>query len=394
MVRRFGTDPAPRLVWQDADGTALPDGGLTVDPQPWMTGRQTAAVRLHNSGEAALELTGGRWSGPGAAGMEMVDDLVAVLEPGESRVLHFNWDQMLNDQRALLSVDSNDAAANPAWLAVTVKASPPDPVGELLTNGAVHAMVREPDGALLVGGAFSTAGGTQAGGGQPRANLARFQQDLSLDPAAVANCDGAVRCLAVADDSTILLGGDFAMVNGAARRGLARLLASGGLDTGFDAQLDGAVSGISIGPDGSILLAGDFLEVNGLGSLRVARLDAAGEVETAFERGPDGPVHSLSITNEGNIWFGGAFSEVAGAARGNLQVLNEEEGAASTLTVADGVARWQREGALPEVEQVRMEAWTGSAWVELAAPQRVGGGWEAALGGAESPGAILFLRSN
>lgn len=72
--------------------------------------------------------------------------------------------------------------------------------------------------------------------------------------------DGPVFALAEGTDSTVVLAGDFARVNGVPRNAIARLLPDGTLDPAFapNAAPDGAIRSVTVTPNGSVIVAGDF----------------------------------------------------------------------------------------------------------------------------------------
>lgn len=91
----------------------------------------------------------------------------------------------------------------------------------------------QPDGKIMVGGLFNQIGGLG------RNNIIRMHANGALDPAFVANTDGAIRDVDVDGQGRVLIGGDFENVNGSARTGLARLLAETIRRTPFDFDGDG-----------------------------------------------------------------------------------------------------------------------------------------------------------
>jgi hypothetical protein len=100
-------------------------------------------------------------------------------------------------------------------------------------------------------------------------------------------------------------------------------------------------------------------------------------VDTTFNPNASAQVYSVSVQADGKILLGGFFGSVGGVSRNNFARLPNEP-ATQTLTVT-GTTRvdWQRGGSAPEVSQVTFESWNGTAWVALATPVRVPGGWRA-----------------
>ncbi len=243
-----------------------------------------------------------------------------------------------------------------------------DPDYTIGVNNIVESITIEPDGAALVGGSFTTVGGTSqrnlaritedgsldtvfnpgsrntvyagavqddgkivlAGGfGQPGANqwvgLARLNQDGALDTSFVNPAAGATLRLAIQPDGKILIGGDFTMIAGEPRTFLARLNSNGTLDPGFETVLNASVYGISVQTDGKIVIGGSFTSVNGLTRNRIARLHPDGEIDTAFNAsvGDTGSsVETTAIQGDGKILIGGKFGVVNGATRRCLARLN------------------------------------------------------------------------
>lgn len=87
------------------------------------------------------------------------------------------------------------------------------------TDGEVTTVALQPDGKILIGGAFKTVKGV------PRNNVARFDPDgtldLLFDPGVGPN--GAVNTIVALDDDSCLIGGSFTHVGGIEQHGLARL---------------------------------------------------------------------------------------------------------------------------------------------------------------------------
>lgn len=94
------------------------------------------------------------------------------------------------------------------------------------------------------------------------------------------------RSAAVQPDGKIIIGGSFLLLNeGQAQFGLARLMPSGALDTTFKpGAIDptGVVQTIVVQPDGKILIGGNFATINGAARNRIARLNADGSLDLTF----------------------------------------------------------------------------------------------------------------
>lgn len=146
-------------------------------------------------------------------------------------------------------------------------------------NGAVHALAVNPDGKLIVGGAFNTVNGVA------RKNL------VALDPVTgatvgswVGRSDGGLVRRTIVRGNHLYIAGAFHWVNGTAHSLLARLNATtGAIDATF--QIDASVArtsselvwGLDVTPDnGTLVAVGNFTQVNGLARNQVVMVDLAG----------------------------------------------------------------------------------------------------------------------
>ncbi len=183
-------------------------------------------------------------------------------------------------------------------------------------DGAVHAIALQPDGRILVGGAFSTANGV------PRTRVARFRGDGTLDPSfdPGPGPNSTVYTLLALPGGEILIGGAFSTVSSQPRAYLARLYSDGNLDPGFDAGMNNVVWALAPDTEGGLYAGGDFTRAGGLDRNRVARLLASGAAAPGFDPqgGPNSTVRALQVQPDGRVILGGHFSQVDGANRPHL----------------------------------------------------------------------------
>ena len=111
--------------------------------------------------------------------------------------------------------------------------------------------------------------------------------------------DGTVFSLAVQPDGKIVVGGAFNALGGQPRQAVGRLNADGTLDTAFNPAWIGAVHSLVVLPDGKLLVGG---------SAGLYRLNADGTWEIAFNPGISAVVYSLALQADGNILVGGTVS--------------------------------------------------------------------------------------
>ncbi|MDB6169645.1 MAG: Ig family protein [Verrucomicrobia bacterium] len=226
-------------------------------------------------------------------------------------------------------------------------------------NSAVYTMVLQPDGALLVGGAFTTmiasSGSTTV---LTRNHIARIKADNSVDATFDPGASGNVVALALQPDGKVVLGGSFSFLqaNGSAtiitRNNLARVNSDGSLDTTFDPNVNAPVATLALQADGKIIAGGTFTTLKPAGSTvavsraRLARLNSDGTVDGAFDPNPNGTVTALAVTSDGSILVGGlfttlepsgsilvggSFSSIGGSALSNLALLNSGGSASASF---------------------------------------------------------------
>src|SRR4051812_39455167 len=154
-------------------------------------------------------------------------------------------------------------------------------------NGDVLAYAVQADGKILVGGSFTMLGGGGTGT-TPRNFIARLNPNGTLDSNFNPGANALINAIAVQPDGKILVGGAFTMLGGitgtTSRNYIGRLNADGSVDTSFDPGANGSVDVIVVQTDGKILAGGNF---GGLGGStgttlrnRIGRINADGTVDT------------------------------------------------------------------------------------------------------------------
>jgi uncharacterized delta-60 repeat protein len=302
----------------------------------------------------------------------------------------------------------------------------------------VYSLARQPDGRILVGGAFTSLAG------QPHSGIGRLNRDGTLDPTFHPACDGGISCLLVQPDGKIVVGGSFGLLDGTPRSCIGRFNPDGTLDAGFNAQaasdwyfrpsvsclalqangqilaggtftrlcgqsrfaigrlnpdgtLDdrfnpGAWGGADIGmsalavqADGRILAGGPFLTLAGQDCVYVGRLNSDGTLDPSFKPGNDGsdPMPPLALQADGKLLVGGFFFPDTGK---DLWIgrLENTDPALQSLVLDGSYVTWLRDGTTPEVSWTTFEVSTnGSDWNLLGTGTRFPGGWQ--LGGVILP---------
>ena len=187
------------------------------------------------------------------------------------------------------------------------------------TDGDVYAVVVQPDGKIIVGGDFTQINGTN------RTRIARLNSDGTLDTTfdpGLNGPDAVVRAVAVQENGSIIVGGQFNYLGGVSHPFIARYTSSGVVDASFNPTpgFDGAVNALAILPGGRIFAAGSFRNVNGVSRSRIARLNSDGSTDTSFQTGYgfNGDVNALKLLNDGRIYVCGLFTAYNGTRRTDL----------------------------------------------------------------------------
>lgn len=205
-------------------------------------------------------------------------------------------------------------------------------------DNPVYAITLQPDGRILVGGAFSAFNSTNVPG-ITRLNT-NGTVDLTFKPGAGAN--GPVYAVALQSDGRVLIGGDFTAINGVPRNRIARLNSNGSLDTAFapTSGMNAPVRTLLFQPDGKIVAGGSFTSVNGVTRNYLARLNADGSLDAGFLGGPliggDNSVFTLALQVNGKIVVGGDFNKFNGVSRNRLTRLNDDGSSDPTINFGSG----------------------------------------------------------
>lgn len=201
--------------------------------------------------------------------------------------------------------------------------------GAFLTGPRVRTIVVQPDGKLLVGGFFTTSGGSYGlmrlnSNGSPDAG---FKAVLPSFPT-----NGILNAVVVQEDANILVGGSFTF---------ARLRPDGAFDPTFTQRrfagyLAPTVEKILLQSDGRILIGGNFWAGNGIGQDGIARFKPDGSFDESFASFPftnrrdslGGLMHAdvslAAQTADGKILVAGGFVGFNGFVIAGQKVLSEQ----------------------------------------------------------------------
>lgn len=204
----------------------------------------------------------------------------------------------------------------------------------------VRSLVVQPDGKVLVGGTFDSYNGTNKYG------ILRLQADGSLDTGfggIGVNRYEDVRRIVRQADGKILIGGAFTGYNALTAMHVARLDANGALDTGFSSGSgagghpagssgSSSVLDLFLQSDGKVLVSGDFPLFNGVTANRLVRLNQNGSLDSSFNAGWPGvncscaPFTVGRLMDRGNdkVAIAGYFTSYNGFPKKNYAGLNAD----------------------------------------------------------------------
>ncbi|MFT3910112.1 MAG: T9SS type A sorting domain-containing protein [Ferruginibacter sp.] len=173
------------------------------------------------------------------------------------------------------------------------------------TNSTVNSIAQQSDGKIMIGGAFTTYNSTT------KNRIARLNTDGSLDNTfnVGTGADNAVTSIALQPDGKILVVGAFANYNASAASRIMRLNADGSRDNSFTTGTgpNGTVNKVVLQVDGKILIAGSFTTYNGVAALRIIRLNSNGTKDIA-PGGTNSTVNSIVVQTDAKIILSGSFT--------------------------------------------------------------------------------------
>ena len=173
---------------------------------------------------------------------------------------------------------------------------------------SVHAVATQPDGKMLIGGSFTSAG-------SPARNyLARLNTDGTVDASFAPAVNYIVNSILVQADGKIVIGGGFTVVGGQTHNYIARLNPiDGSVDAGFTVNANNGVYGMAVQSDGKIVVAGQFTTMNFQPHYFIARLNSFdGSPDASFTTlGTNDAVFTTAIQADGKIVIGGAFTSIS-----------------------------------------------------------------------------------
>lgn len=169
-------------------------------------------------------------------------------------------------------------------------------------NGPVLALTTLRDGSLVAGGLFTTAGGNAAN------HVAQWNGSTwsELDSGLGGGFSPIVYCLAVLPDGDLVAGGNFTSAGGVPANHIARW--DGTSWSPLGAGFSDEVRAVAVMPNGDLIAAGTFLNAGNVAVNHIARWDGTSWSPLGNGLGPNlAAVRCLTVLRSGHVLVGGDF---------------------------------------------------------------------------------------
>ena len=190
------------------------------------------------------------------------------------------------------------------------------------TNYDVFALAVLPEGDVIVGGNFTTAGGVVAN------RIARYNPTTGVWSSLGSGTNGSVSALAVVPSGDVFVGGTFTTAGGVSARNIARYSPTdggGGVWSALGAGASDLVAEIAVLPGGDLIVGGFFATAGGVATNNIARYSPAsggGGVWSALGTGTNSTVYALAVLPGGDVLVGGRFTSAGGVPANNIARCN------------------------------------------------------------------------
>jgi uncharacterized delta-60 repeat protein len=197
-------------------------------------------------------------------------------------------------------------------------------------NNSIYAIAIQSNGKIIVSGFLTNLNGTT------KNYLIRLNPDGSVDSIFCNNLgsgfNNTVSTIAIQPDGKILVGGAFTIFNKNTRNGLIRLNPDGTEDISFYNKLgngfNGTIYAIAVQSDEKILISGSFERFNQNNRKSIIRLNSDGSEDVTFYNnlgsGFNNTVSTIAIQSNGKILVSGFFTKLNGNIRNRFVRLNSD----------------------------------------------------------------------
>ena len=208
-------------------------------------------------------------------------------------------------------------------------------------NSIVYSVQVQPDGKIIIGGAFTQYQGVSRG------RIIRLNTDASFDSTFNfgVGFNSDVRSITLQTDGKVIVGGSFSAFQGVGRNFIVRLNTDGSFDSSFNigTGFNSTVLTSAIQSDGKVIVGGSFTSYNGTITNKIVRLNSDGTIDNTFNDNNLGyhnsytsSVNVIKVRNNGKIIVGGAFTASLGITSRGLILLNTNGSYDSTFNVGFG----------------------------------------------------------
>ncbi len=179
------------------------------------------------------------------------------------------------------------------------------------TNGTVYASVVLPEGDVIVGGAFTVAGGV------PAANIARWRASTGTWSNIGLGTNNSVFAIAALPSGDLVIGGMFTSANGLPANSIVRFNPTTNIWSTLGTGLTGGeVDALAVSPTGDVVAVGNFASAGGITVAGIARFSAATNTWSSLGAGGNRGLSSVLIHPSGDIYVGGNFGPGGFSANG------------------------------------------------------------------------------
>ncbi|MBY0311034.1 MAG: hypothetical protein K2W85_03095 [Phycisphaerales bacterium] len=202
------------------------------------------------------------------------------------------------------------------------------------TSSAVSAIAVLPGGDLIVGGDFLAAGGVPSG------PIARYNLSTGSWSALGSGLGGPtpeVFAFALLPDGDVIVGGEFTTAGGVIANNIARYNPTTGVWSAVGSGTNNIVRAFAVLPGGDVIVGGTFTTAGGLTAHNIARYNPNTNVWSPLGSGTSSFVNSLTVLPSGDVIVGGSFSTAGGIAANRIARYNPRAGVWSALGTGSGV---------------------------------------------------------
>ncbi len=187
-------------------------------------------------------------------------------------------------------------------------------------DNVVYAIEVQYDGKAIIGGSFTSYSSVLVN------RLVRLNTNGTIDAMFISGYgfNKEVYAISVQNDSKIIIGGTFTLVDNVAINRIVRLNSNGTTDNTFNvgSGLNGTVRSMIILSDDNVIVVGQFTSYNGSSANRIVKIQKNGTKEPAFVSGvPNDNIYALSNTSSKNIFIGGAFTNYDSKSTNSLALI-------------------------------------------------------------------------